>query len=204
MTASREFQGQLTDFLPKMRIWAMALTRNRTAAEDLVQEVAMKVLMACDSYAPGTNFSAWVHRIMVNQFISNVRRQREYNDLDQIPEVGMRGAQEDQTDLHELNLAFQRLPEDQQDALRLIAVEERSYEEVSDTIGCAIGTLKSRVHRARVQLRSCPARPGRPLEANAHGGRVRRPSLSDQPRVAAQYGWSRTGAGYARGERTQC
>jgi RNA polymerase sigma-70 factor (ECF subfamily) len=74
--------------------------------------------------------------------------------LDQIPEVGMRGAQEDQTDLHELNLAFQRLPEDQQDALRLIAVEERSYEEVSDTIGCAIGTLKSRVHRARVQLRS--------------------------------------------------
>ena len=70
----------------------MALTRNRTAAEDLVQEVAMKVLMACDSYAPGTNFSAWVHRIMVNQFISNVRRQREYNDLDQIPEVGMRGA----------------------------------------------------------------------------------------------------------------
>jgi RNA polymerase sigma-70 factor (ECF subfamily) len=154
MTASREFQDQLTDFLPKMRIWAMALTRNRTAAEDLVQEVAMKVLMACDSYAPGTNFSAWVHRIMVNQFISNVRRQREYNDLDQIPEVGMRGAQEDQTDLHELNLAFQRLPEDQQDALRLIAVEERSYEEVSDTIGCAIGTLKSRVHRARVQLRS--------------------------------------------------
>ena len=50
---------------------------------------------------------------MVNQFISNVRRQREYNDLDQIPEVGMRGAQEDQTDLRELNLAFQRLPEDQ-------------------------------------------------------------------------------------------
>jgi len=50
MTASRKFQNQLTDFLPKMRIWAMALTRNRTAAEDLVQEVAMKVLMACDSY----------------------------------------------------------------------------------------------------------------------------------------------------------
>ena len=103
---------------------------------------------------PRQNFSAWVHRIMVNQFITNVRRQHEYNDLDQIPEVGMRGAQEDQTDLRELNLAFQRLPEDQQDALRLIAVEERSYEEVSDTIGCAIGTLKSRVHRARVQLRS--------------------------------------------------
>ena len=65
-----EFQDQLTDFLPKMRIWALALTRNRTAADDLVQEVAMKVLIACDSYVPGTNFPAWVHRIMVNQFIT--------------------------------------------------------------------------------------------------------------------------------------
>ena len=54
----------------------MALTRNRAAAEDLVQEVAMKVLSACDSYVPGTNFPAWVHRIMVNQFITDVRRQR--------------------------------------------------------------------------------------------------------------------------------
>ena len=58
------------------------------------------------------------------------------------------------TDLRELNVAIQRLPKDQREALRLIAVEELSYEEVSDTIGCAIGTLKSRVHRARLQLRS--------------------------------------------------
>jgi len=152
--ASPEFQGQLTDFLPKMRIWALALTRNRQTAEDLVQEVAMKVLSACDSYVPGTNFSAWVHRIMVNQFITLVRRQREYNDLDQVPEPGIRASQEDLTDLRELSLAMQRLPKNQQEALRLIAIEERSYEEVSDTIGCNIGTLKSRVHRARQQLRS--------------------------------------------------
>jgi len=66
----------------------------------------------------------------------------------------VRGAQEEQSDLRELNIAFQRLPEDQKDALRLIAVEERSYEEVSNATGCAIGTLKSRVHRARQQLRS--------------------------------------------------
>jgi len=152
--ASPEFQDQLTDFLPKMRGWAMALTRNRAAAEDLVQEVAMKVLSACDSYVPGTNFPAWVHRIMVNQFITDVRRQREHNDLDQVPEAGIPAAQEDSTDLRELNVAFQRLPKDQREALRLIAVEELSYEEVSHTIGCAVGTLKSRVHRARLQLRS--------------------------------------------------
>ena len=152
--ASPEFQDQLTEFLPKMRGWAMALTRNRAAAEDLVQEVAMKALSACDSYVPGTNFPAWVHRIMVNQFITDVRRQREHNDLDQVPEAGIPAAQEDLTDLRELNVAFQRLPKDQREALRLIAVEELSYEEVSHTIGCAVGTLKSRVHRARLQLRS--------------------------------------------------
>jgi len=152
--ASPEFQDQLTDFLPTMRIWALSITRSLSAAEDLVQEVALKVLMACDSFVPGTNFPGWVHRIMVNQFITNVRRQREYNDLDQVPELGIRAAQEDLTDLRELNVAFQRLPTDQREALRLIAVEERSYEEVATTIGCAIGTLKSRVHRARLQLRS--------------------------------------------------
>src|SRR4029078_5393873 len=125
-SASPEFQDQLTDFLPKMRIWALALTRNRTAADDLVQEVAMKVLMACDSYVPGTNFPAWVHRIMVNQFITNMRRQREHNDLDRVPEAEIPAAQENLTDLRELNVAFQRLPKDQREALRLIAVEELS------------------------------------------------------------------------------
>jgi RNA polymerase sigma-70 factor, ECF subfamily len=150
--ASPEFRDQLTDMLPKMRGWALALTRNRMAAEDLAQEVALKVLMARDSFVPGTNFPAWVHRIMVNQFITDVRRQREFSD--QMPEFGTRAAQEDLTDLRELSVALRRLPKDQREALRLIAVEELSYEEVSQTIGCAVGTLKSRVHRARLQLRS--------------------------------------------------
>jgi RNA polymerase sigma-70 factor (ECF subfamily) len=125
---------------------------NSSAADDLVQDVAMKVLVARESFVAGSNFSAWVHRIMINHFISSVRRRREYNDL--IPEVGMRAAQEDRAGLRELNLAFQRLPKDQQEAIHLIGIEEQSYGEASSALGCAIGTLKSRVHRARVQLRS--------------------------------------------------
>ena len=152
--ASREFRDRLTAFLPKMRVWAMALTRNSSAADDLVQDVAMKTLMASESFEPDTNFSAWVHRIMINHFISSVRKRREYNDLDQMPEVGIRASQEDRTSLRELNVAFLRLPKEQQQALHLIGVEERSYEEASSATGCAIGTLKSRVHRARLQLRS--------------------------------------------------
>jgi RNA polymerase sigma-70 factor (ECF subfamily) len=153
-SGTREFQDRLTAFLPRMRVWAMALTRNSSAADDLVQDVAMKTLMARESFAPGTNFSAWVHRIMINHFISSVRNRREYNDLDQMPELGIPAAQHDRTELRELNGAFQRLPKNQQEALHLIGVEERSYEEASSATGCAIGTLKSRVHRARLQLRS--------------------------------------------------
>ena len=66
----QDFQAQLIEFLPKMRVWALALTRNRAAAEDLTQDVATKALVARDCFTPGTNFSAWVHRIMVNQFIT--------------------------------------------------------------------------------------------------------------------------------------
>jgi RNA polymerase sigma-70 factor (ECF subfamily) len=153
-TSSREFKDQLTTLLPKMRIWARALTRNWSTAEDLLQDTAMKALSASSSFEPGTNFKAWIHRIMVNQFISDLRSRREYSGLDQMPEVGVRGGQEDQSDLRELNIALKSLPRDQQEALQLIAVEERSYEEVADATGCPIGTLKSRVHRARLLLRS--------------------------------------------------
>jgi RNA polymerase sigma-70 factor, ECF subfamily len=151
---SCEFQERLTAFLPKMRVWAMSLTRNRAAAEDLVQDVAVKALAASESFVPGTNFSAWVHRIMTNHFISGVRSRREYNDLDKMPEVRIPAAQHDRIELRELNLAFQRLPKEQKAALRMAGIEEQSYEEAADATGCAVGTLKSRVHRARLNLRS--------------------------------------------------
>ena len=152
--ASSEFQDQLTQFLPKMRIWALALTRNATAAEDLVQDVALKTLIASESFVPGTNFSAWVHRIMINHFISARRQVRETTDIEQVPEMAVAAPQQDSTDLREVSRAFQRLPEDQRHALRSIAIEEKSYEQVAGECGLAIGTLKSRVHRARLQLRT--------------------------------------------------
>jgi RNA polymerase sigma-70 factor (ECF subfamily) len=154
VSLSSEFQDRLITFLPKMRVWAMALTRNRAAAEDLVQDVAMKALAASGSFVPGSNFSAWIHRIMINHFLSGVRSRREYNGLDQMPEVAIPATQYDRTEMRELDVAFQRLPKEQKEALRMIAIEERSYEEACGATGCAVGTLKSRVHRARLSLRS--------------------------------------------------
>jgi RNA polymerase sigma-70 factor (ECF subfamily) len=71
-----------------------------------------------------------------------------------MPEVGIAAAQHDRTELRELNVALQRLPREQKEALRMIGIEERSYEEAAGATGCAVGTLKSRVHRARLNLRS--------------------------------------------------
>ena len=71
-----------------------------------------------------------------------------------MPEVGIPASQHNRTELRELNVAFQRLPREQQEALRMIGIEEQSYEEAAGATGCAVGTLKSRVHRARLNLRS--------------------------------------------------
>jgi RNA polymerase sigma-70 factor (ECF subfamily) len=150
----QEFHEQLISFMPKMRVWALALTRNRAAADDLTQDVATKVLIAQNCFIPGTNFSAWVHRIMINHFISSMRGKREFTDTTNLPEVPVAAAHEDRMALHELGWALERLPADQREALSMIVLQEQSYEDAAQQTGCAIGTLKSRVHRARLHLRA--------------------------------------------------
>ncbi len=166
-----EFNEQLIAFLPKMRIWALALTRNRAAADDLTQDVATKALLAQDCFMPGTNFSAWVHRIMINHFISGVRNKREFTDMDTMPEQPVAASHEDRTALRELSWALTRLPPDQREALYMIALQEIPYETAAEKTGCAIGTLKSRVHRARLQLRAYMMGEGNNL-AHSHAGHV--------------------------------
>jgi RNA polymerase sigma-70 factor (ECF subfamily) len=151
---AQDFHEQLTSFLPKMRVWALALTHNRAAADDLAQDVAAKALAAKGCFVPGTNFPAWIHRIMINHFISSIRGHREFTDMEAVPEVPMPASHEDRTALRELGCALDRLPADQREALSMIVLQENSYEAVAEVTGCAIGTLKSRVHRARLQLRA--------------------------------------------------
>lgn len=150
----REFESQLTSLLPKMRVWALALTRNTAAADDLMQETALKALIGQNSFTPGTNFDAWVHRIMINHFLSTVRSRREFTRAEEMPEVAVNDAHEDRVALGELGWAFDRLPIEQRQALSRIVFDDQSYEDVSAETGAAIGTLKSRIHRARQQLRS--------------------------------------------------
>jgi RNA polymerase sigma-70 factor, ECF subfamily len=150
--ASREFEDELIATLPKMRIWALAMTHNRSAADDLAQDTATKALVACGGFMVGTNFKAWVHRIMTNHFISAMRSRRFVTE--EVPDVPVPPSHIDRIALRELGWAIERLPFEQKTALFAIAIAEKSYEELAKEFGCPIGTLKSRVHRARLQLRA--------------------------------------------------
>lgn len=154
--SSREFHTQLVALLPKLRVQALALTRNRAAADDLVQDAVANALAAQNSFTPGTNFAAWMHRILRNRFISTLRKQRETTDIDDLPmsAIAVNAPHEDRMILKELGHSLTRLPADQREALFMVVLQGLSYEEVAQATGCAVGTAKSRVFRARRQLQT--------------------------------------------------
>ncbi len=152
--AEPSFHDQVIAILPKLRVQALALTRNRSAAEDLVQDAVCNALSACNSFIPGTNFPAWMHRILRNRFISNLRKRRDTTDIDDVPQSAFstEAPHEDRLALKELAAAMARLPSDQREALVMVVVHGMSYEALAESTGCAVGTAKSRVFRARRQL----------------------------------------------------
>lgn len=148
------FDDQVIAILPKLRIQALTLTRNKVAADDLVQDAVYNALSARASFIPGTNFPAWMHRILRNRFISNLRKHRTTADIDDVPEAALAtaAAHEDRLALKELGRAMTRLPRNQQEALLMVVVHGMSYTALAVATGCAEGTAKSRVFRARRQL----------------------------------------------------
>jgi RNA polymerase sigma-70 factor (ECF subfamily) len=156
VTEMPTFHDQIRAILPKLRVQALALTRNRANAEDLVQDAVCNALSAQDSFIPGTNFAAWMHRILRNRFISNLRKRRDTTDIDDVPASALAtdAPHEDRLALKELARALTRLPHDQREALVMVVVHGMSYEALAESTGCAVGTAKSRVFRARRQLES--------------------------------------------------
>jgi len=149
------FHDLLIQHLPVLRQQAMALTRNRADAEDLLQTSVASALAAKASFQPGTNFRAWMGSIIRNRFLSNCRRRRETVSIDDAPPstLSRSGGQEESLAMRELRHHMARLPAQQRLLLLLISVEGRSYEEVSQQTGVPVGTLKARVSRTRKQLR---------------------------------------------------
>jgi RNA polymerase sigma-70 factor (ECF subfamily) len=148
------FHDQLVALLPRLRVQAVSMTRNRADADDLVQAAVSNALAAQNSFTPGTNFGAWMFRILRNRFLSDIRRRRDTCDMDSAPAEALArpAAQEDSLALRELRMRLADLPEDHRTALLLVTVQGMSYEEAAEVMGCAVGTAKCRVFRARRQL----------------------------------------------------
>ncbi len=148
------FHDDLKEILPRLRRHALALTRNRDAMEDLVQDTVVRALAAQDSFTPGTNFAAWIHKILRNEFISKIRKNRNTVPLDDMvaERIAVPESHEDRLVLRELITAIDKLPAAQREALLLSTLSDMNHDQIADVMGCRSGTVKSRISRARRQL----------------------------------------------------
>ena len=141
--------------VPSLRAFAISLCGNVDRADDLVQEALLRAWANLDSFEPGTNMSAWLFTILRNLFRSEYRkRRREVEDVDgsyaesltTLPE------QNSHLEIDEFRKALKQLPAEQRESLILVGASGFSYEEAAAICGCAVGTIKSRVNRARTRL----------------------------------------------------
>ncbi|AZN73059.1 RNA polymerase sigma factor [Georhizobium profundi] len=159
MTDAKDDIGrQLIGFLPNMRRFGYTLTRNQDTADDLVQAACEKALANASGFTPGTRFDSWVFRIMRNLRIDQIRKGKsagQAEEIDtQIDLVGTDGVREAHArmDLGDVSRAIAALPDDQREILLLVCAEDMSYKEVSELLGIPIGTVMSRLARARKKL----------------------------------------------------
>jgi RNA polymerase sigma-70 factor (ECF subfamily) len=149
------FPKDVIALIPLMRAYAMSLTRSRPEADDLVQDTLVRAWRFREAYQPGTNLKAWLYKILRNIFYTNhARRPLVVQDVDGklTAQLACTANQEWQVRFGELLRSLDRLTPDTRDALLLIVVAGLSYEEAAEVCSCAVGTLKSRVSRARRRL----------------------------------------------------
>ena len=151
------FKRELVGLIPHLRAFARTLSGNPASADDLAQDAMMKAWDARKSYQMGTNMKAWTFMILRNQFYSEKRRAWRQTQLDQEAAERTLIAVDDPeapVALDELRLGLAQLPPEQREALILVGAGGFAYEEAAEICGCAVGTVKSRVSRARRALQA--------------------------------------------------
>ena len=141
--------------VPSLRAFAISLCGNVDRADDLVQETLLRAWANLNSFEPGTNMSAWLFTILRNLFRSEYRkRRREVPDGEgtYAETLKTQPEQTSRVEFEEFRVALGKLPSDKREALVLVGASGFSYEEAADICGCAVGTIKSRVNRARTRL----------------------------------------------------
>jgi len=153
--AASDPRDEIVDHLPAMRAFALSLTRNGTAADDLVQDTIVKAWKNIDKFSAGTNMRAWLFTILRNTFYSDRRKsKREVADVDgaMAATLSQKPDHDGRMALADFEAVFTELPSEQREALMLVGAMGFSYEEAAETCEVAVGTIKSRVNRGRLRL----------------------------------------------------
>ncbi|WP_374410985.1 sigma-70 family RNA polymerase sigma factor [Novosphingobium colocasiae] len=153
--ADEGFRRELLGVLPHLRAFARGLCGRPDFADDLVQEATIKAWVARDRYTPGTNMRAWTFAILRNHYLSELRRSRRQTDLDEGAVermLVMDADQEGPLHLSDMETALSKLAPERREAVLLVGASGFSYEDAAEIAGCPIGTMKSRVARARADL----------------------------------------------------
>ena len=150
-----DFRRELTEVIPHLRAFARGLCGRPDMADDLVQEAMMKAWAAQERFEPGTSMRAWTFVILRNAYLTDMRRNRFRGEYDEgvaerilIAPAGQEGP----IHLADMHRALLTLPPERREALLLVGAGGFSYEEAANICGCAVGTIKSRVGRARAAL----------------------------------------------------
>jgi RNA polymerase sigma-70 factor (ECF subfamily) len=171
-----QFKSDLLDTLPHLRAFARMLARDHTLAEDLVQDTVVQALANRQQFKPGTNLRGWLIIILRNRFYNELRRSSRKSEVgvEHLSDIAtVDGGQEISVEVRDFQRAFRQLPAAQREALTLVGASGFSYQEAAEIAGCPIGTLKSRVSRARLDLQ------------HALNGTIRGSSRADPHRTAA-------------------
>jgi RNA polymerase sigma-70 factor (ECF subfamily) len=150
-----QFKRELLKTLPSLRAFAISLTGTYDKADDLVQEAVVRAWSRQDSFEIGTNMKAWLFTILRNEFYSQMRKRgREISDAEgtYTAQMAVHPNQLGSLDMKDFMSALNKLAEDQREAIILVCASGFSYEEAAHVCGCAVGTIKSRINRARGRL----------------------------------------------------
>jgi len=145
----------ILEHIPRLRRYARALLGDRYAADDLVQDTLERAWNKFHLWRPGSDLRAWLFAIMHNVFVNQVRSRKSEIErtMEELPAIAVRATQSDALELADVERSLRGLPEEQREVLLLVAVEEMTYDEVSHALAIPVGTVMSRLSRARERLR---------------------------------------------------
>jgi RNA polymerase sigma-70 factor (ECF subfamily) len=155
---SDEIRAELVKLLPRLRRFALSLTGNQEDADDLVQIACERALTRLDQWTPGTRLDSWMFRIVQTARIDDIRRLKrrgrsaDPSEIDATADPGAHRVGEGKMMLSQVCMAIEQLPPDQQAVLALVGVEQYSYKEAAEILEIPIGTVMSRLARARLRL----------------------------------------------------